>query len=120
MTPSKLTLVPIVALSVNQLRARYDPMRNPWCEHCSCPTGKQPCQKDKSPFTWGEITDAIIRQDYEPVRNELWGYDNTRNGHGKKNEDLCNRARHVRRIAYLAVNCDGKDPHQDEREDGRN
>ncbi|HEU0046315.1 MAG TPA: hypothetical protein VFQ43_01765 [Nitrososphaera sp.] len=85
-------------------------MVNPWCQHCCCPANKKPCQKEKSPFTFEEITEAISKQDFEPIRNEFWGYDNTRNTHGLKNEDLCNRARHVRRIAYLAVNCDGRDP----------
>jgi hypothetical protein len=110
MTPTKLTVVPVVALSVNQLRTIYDPIANPWCQHCCCPANKQPCQKDKAPFTREEITEAVRKQDFEPVRNEFWGYDDTYNNHGIKNEDLCNRQRHVRRLAYLAVHPDGRHP----------
>ena len=113
MPPIKLTVVPISALSVNELRSIKDPMSNTWCQHCSCPPGKQPCQKDKSPFRFEEIAAAIARKDFETERNERWGYDNTikpRSDPDETNRDLCNRARHVRRIAYLASHWDGKHP----------
>jgi hypothetical protein len=69
MTSSKLTAVPVVALCVKQLRAIYDPMTNPWCQHCRCPENKRPCQKDKLPFTFEEIAEAISKQDFEPLRH---------------------------------------------------
>jgi hypothetical protein len=111
MTQIKLTVVPISAMSVKQLRSIVDPLSNTWCQHCSCPPEKQPCRKDKSPFTFEEIAAAIERKDFEIERNERWGYDNTvkpRSDNSVKCGDLCNRARHVRRIAYLASHYDGK------------
>ena len=108
MSSIKLTRVPVYTLSVNELRAIYDPIKNPWCQHCDCPN--KPCRKDKSPFTFEEITEAINKQDFEPVNNERWGYGNTYNTEGITNQDRCNRARHIRRIAFLAVHPDGRHP----------
>jgi hypothetical protein len=111
MTLVKLTIVPVILLYVAELVRNYDPMLNPWCRDCPGGHGEgKPCQIDKSPFTFAEIADAIERKDFEPLCNEKWGYNGGRNTEGVKNEDLCNRARHIRRIAYLATHCDGRDP----------
>jgi len=106
----KLTVVPVILLYIAELVQNYDPMLNPWCRDCPGGHGEgKPCQTDKRVFTVEEIADTIKRNDFERVRNECWGYDGTYNTHGVKNEDLCNRARHIRRIAYLATHCDGRD-----------
>jgi|GEM_PF-5514222 len=88
MTSNKLTIVPIILLYVAELpqKLNYNPMKNPWCTDCPGHGEGKPCQKDKAPFTSEEITEAINNKDFEPIRNECWGYDNTYNTHGIKNE----------------------------------
>ena len=112
MTSSKLTVVPVILLYVAELKQKlnYNPMSNPWCKDCPGHGVGKPCQTDKSPFTFKEIAAAIERKECEPLCNEKWGYNGEENKDGVRNEDLCNRARHVRRIAYLATHCDGRDP----------
>lgn len=109
MSSITLTRVPVYAISVKELRAKYDPMLNPWCQHCDCPPDKRPCKRSKCFFTFDEIREAIEKQDFEPVRNERWGYDNTYQN-GEVNQDRCNRDRHVRRIAFLVVHPAGRHP----------
>src|SRR5579864_8164012 len=108
----KLTVVPVILLYVAELRRllNYNPMDNPWCKDCPGHGEGKPCQTDKSSFTFDEITAAIERKDFEPLCNEYWGYNGTKNNHGIRNEDLCNRPRHVRRLAYLATHFDGINP----------
>jgi hypothetical protein len=112
MSSIKIALVPVFIAYVDEIKKNNpDFMGNTWCKDCKKEGHKdKPCKTDTSPFKPAEIAEAIKRNDFETIRNEYWGYDGTYNTQGIKNEDLCNRARHIRRIAYLATHCDGRDP----------